>query len=177
MQGWYILADSIKELLKRFKSSDKKIKILVLLGIIGIVLILLSEVGASVPKREGDEYSYEKYVASLEKETKELVEAIDGAGECRVMLTLKNSKESVYAKNSEENSSEGSYSDSYEYVLYKSSGNEQPVLIKEYFPQVMGVAVVCSGGDSIAIKEDIINCLSSVFDIPSSKISVSKLKQ
>ena len=177
MQGWLILANKVNEIWLKIRKSDKKIKVFIALGLIGMLLILLSE---ALPeqgvKKRTEEISYTEYISSLENETKLLVEAIDGAGECRVMLTLKNTRESVYAKNSEENKSDGSYSNSYEYVLYKGQEGETPVLIKEYFPQVMGVAVVCSGADNIAVKEAVINSLSSVFDIPSSKISVSKLK-
>ena len=172
------MENKIREIVGKIKKSDKKIRALVLLGIIGIALIFLSESSFfSSEKKETENYSYDSYVSSLEKETEALIEAIDGAGECKVMLTLKNTKESVFAKNGEENSSEGSKSNSYEYVLHKEASGEEPLLLKEYFPRINGIAVVCSGGDSITVKEEIINCLSSVFDIPSSKISVTKLRQ
>ena len=172
------MENKFKEIISKLKNSDKKLKALIALGIVGMLLILLSETSLfTADKKEVREYSYDEYVCSLEEETKSLIEAIQGAGECRVMLTLKASKESEFAKNLEENRSDGSYSNSYEYVLYKGANGEEPVLLKEYFPQVLGVAVVCSGGDNTAVRESIINCLSSVFDIPSSKISVSKLKE
>jgi stage III sporulation protein AG len=93
------------------------------------------------------------------------------------MLTLKDTNESVYAKNSQESSNDSSYSKEYEYVLYDGDDGETPVLIKQYFPQIQGVAVVCEGGDNTAVKERIINALSSLFNISTSKISVSKLSK
>ena len=162
----------------RLKNSDKKLKIIIALGIVGMLLILLSETSLfTADRKEKDDYSYDVYISSLEEETENIIESIDGAGECRVMLTLKYTKESEFAKNYQENKSESSYSDSFEYVLYKGANGEEPLLLKESFPQVQGVAVVCSGSDNTAVKEEIINCLSSVFDITTSKISVSKLKQ
>ncbi len=148
-------------------------------GLIGIVLIMLSDMSIfnTVSKEKTDEYSYDNYVAQLENKCENLIEKIDGAGECDVMITLKNSKENVYAKNSEETQNEGSFSSSYEYVLYKDENGETPAMIKQYYPQVMGVAVVCSGADNATVRESIISLLSSVFDISSSKISVSKSKQ
>ena len=141
------------------------------------MLIFLSElIPSNTNADKKDEYSYDEYTSSLESETTKLLEAIDGAGECVVMITLENTKESVFAKNTEESSSNGSYSNSDEYVLYKGQEGETPVLVKEYFPKVKGVAVVCGGADDIAVKESIINCISSVFDLPTSKISVSKLR-
>lgn len=168
---------NITEIIKRIKISDKKLKFLILIGFIGILLILLSEMlPASSDKKQAESFSYEKYEQTLEEKCEGLIESIDGAGECRVMLTLKQSNESVWAKNLEESRNEGNYSNSYEYVLYKGQNGETPILLKEYLPQVKGVAVVCAGADDIRVKENIISSLSSVLDIPSSKISVSKLR-
>ena len=161
----------------KIKTSDKKIKVFIALGLIGILLIFMSEIiPSNAQSTKKDEYSYDEYITALESKTTKLLESIDGAGECRVMITLENTRESVFAKNYEESSSGSSYSNSNEYVLYKGQEGETPLLVKEYFPQIKGVAVVCSGADNIAVKESIINCLTSVFDLPSTKISVSKLR-
>lgn len=168
-----------KELFEKFSSKDKKIKLFAALGIIGIVLILLSEL---VPSAESDkpkaqeDISYSEYISLLETETEQLISSIDGAGRCKVMITLKNSNESVYAKNTQENNSESSYSNSYEYVLYDGQNGESPVLIKQYFPSVQGVAVVCDGADNKAVRESIVNSIASLYNISVSKISVSKYK-
>ena len=113
----------IKELLtgvkERFDSSDKRIKIFAVIGVIGIALILLSEAvpektekPASAPSESSTSYS--DYISALEEETQELISSIDGAGRCKVMITLKDTNESVFAKNSEENKTDGSYSKAYE---------------------------------------------------------------
>ena len=171
------MANKLREIAEKIKNSDKKLKIFVAIGIIGILLILLSEaVPAGVSKNEKKESDYSNYVSSLEEETKQVVESIDGVGKCVVMITLKASNENVYARNTDENNSSSSISKSDEYVFYKGDSGETPVLLKEYFPQINGIAVVCSGADNYAVKESIISCLSSVFDIPTSKISVTKIK-
>ncbi len=92
------------------------------------------------------------------------------------MITLKNSSESVFAKNTDENSSPGSNSLKNEYVLYDGENGEEPVLIKQYLPDVQGVAVVCDGADNSRVRESVINSISSLFNIPVTKISVSKYK-
>ena len=171
------MENKFREIIEKIRNSDKKIKIIVAIGIIGILLILFSEaVPESVSKCESKKSDYSEYVSSLEDETKTVVESIEGAGKCIVLITLKASNENVYAKNTDENSSSGSISKSDEYVFYKGDSGETPVLLKEYFPQINGIAVVCSGADNYEVKESIISCLSSAFDIPTSKISVTKLK-
>jgi stage III sporulation protein AG len=171
--------NKMKEALERFLQGDKKLKIFLLLGIIGIALILLSELlpaSQSTEKSTKSEKLYSDYVASLEKDTAELISSVNGAGRCRVMITLRGTGESVFAKNSQESNSESSFSSSYEYVLYDGKDGDEPVLIKQYFPKVQGIAVVCDGADNPEVRESIINCLSSLYNLPVSKISVTKYK-
>ena len=175
------IKETIARALERFAGQDKKIKIFTLIGIIGILLILLSELlpssGSKPRSTPADtDYNYSEYILSLEEQTEALISAIDGAGRCKVMITLKDTNESVYAKNSEENKSDSSYSKKYEYVLYDGQDGETPVLIKQYFPAVQGVAIVCDGADNKVVRESIINSVSSLYNISVSKISVSKYK-
>ena len=173
-----MLEAKIKELIRNFKKSDKKLKAALLLGIIGMLLLGLSEAVPHEKKTETTQtQSYSDLCAELEEKTERIISSIDGAGECEVMITLKNSNESVYAKNSQENNSSGNYSYESEYVLYDGENGEQPVLIKEYFPEVRGVVVVCSGADNVTVRENVINSVSSLFGIPTTKISVIKLNR
>lgn len=160
-----------------FQKKDSRNKILIVAAVLGIVLILLSELDFSTPKAEesvqtGD---YAQYVSTLNDELTSVISSIDGVGDCKVMITLKNTKENVYAENSETSSSESSNSENNEYVIYNSENGDSPLLLKEEMPQVAGVAVVCSGGDSEAVRERIIDCVCALFDISSSHVSVSKL--
>lgn len=175
--------NQIKEKITEFIKSKNKVKLFVAIGIIGIILILMSEIipqgtgetKSSVP--ENEDSSYSEYVVSLEEKTQDIVGSIEGVGNCKVMITLKDTNESVFAKNSEENKDNSSYSKNYEYVLYDGQDGETPVLVKQYFPQVQGVAIVCEGADNTVVRESIINSVSSLFNIPTSRISVSKIMQ
>lgn len=160
-----------------FQKKDSRNKILIVAAVLGVVLILLSELDFSTPKAEesvqtGD---YAQYVSTLNDELTSVISSIDGVGDCKVMITLKNTKENVYAENSETSSSDSSNSENNEYVIYNSENGDSPLLLKEEMPQVAGVAVVCSGGDSEAARERIIDCVCALFDISSSHVSVSKL--
>ena len=39
-----------------------------------------------------------------------------------------------------------------------------------------GVAVICSGGDDIVVKEKIIDCVCALFNISATRVSVAKLE-
>ena len=93
------------------------------------------------------------------------------------MITLQETDENFYAQNLDENKNSGYISKKSEYVLYEDNNNDSPVLIKQSFPKVMGVAVVCQGGNNANVKEKIISAVSSLFGISTAKISVSKLNR
>lgn len=181
MRKWYILDNKYIQKLKDFIMSKEKTKLIVALGIIGVLLILLSEIipqsNNSDSNTETTNYSSYDYIIQLEEKTEDIISSIDGVGECKVMITLKESNESVYAKNVDEQSRDGYYSENNEYVLYEGENGETPVLIKQYYPQVQGVVVVCDGGDNVEVKEQIISSITSLYGISSSHISISKINQ
>jgi stage III sporulation protein AG len=173
--------NKIKDKINSFFLGDKKkAKIIVAVGLIGIVLIFASEMLEGDNKSDtvssDTQSNYTEYTQELEERLTSFISSIDGVGECKVMITLQNTSESVYATNNEYKSDDDSTNSKDEYVFYDASSGETPVLIKEYMPQVQGVTVVCSGGDDVIIKEKIIESVTSLFNIPSNRVSVSKIK-
>lgn len=175
------MVSKIKETVKKAIVSDsKKIKIIVAVGLIGIVLIFASDllsISQDKQTQSSDEsISYEQYTDQLEDKLMQIISSIDGVGECQVMITLENTTESVYATDVEVKNDDTSTNQKDEYVIYDSENGETPVLIKEYLPKVQGVTVVCTGGENIAVKERIIESVTSLFNIPANRVSVSKIK-
>lgn len=74
--------------------DSKKIKIIVAVGLIGIVLIFASDLLAGNEKKAKNDnegsISYEEYTEELENKLVQLISSIDGVGECQVMVTLEN---------------------------------------------------------------------------------------
>lgn len=172
--------NKIKDYIARSKIFGDKKKIIIVIGFVGILLILLSELvpsASSNTSTKSTQTDYDEYVTSLENKTADLISSIDGVGRCKVMITLEQSDENVFAKNTDESNSSGSYSKKSEYVLYEDNNNDTPILVKQYFPKVKGVAVVCTGGDDVVIREKIISSISSLFGISGTKISVSKINR
>ncbi len=172
--------NSLKERFKgAFEQKNSKTKILVIAGIIGILLILLSEISLPSSKKETEitKTDYTAYVNELDDKLNSLISSIDGVGKCKVMITLKSTSENVYAKNIQNSQSESSASQNSEYVIYDGKDGDRPILIQENFPEIEGIAIVCSGGDNTAVRERVIQCVSSLFNISSNRISVSKLSE
>ena len=93
------------EKLKSVFTSDKKLAVLCAVGVLGVVLLILSEfIPSGEKKAEKKEsvtaaQSQETYAEDIEKRLTEIVSSIDGAGKTRVMVTLESGAEQVYAKN------------------------------------------------------------------------------
>ena len=186
-----------QEKVKKFFAGDKKVRVIAVLGIAGILLILLSEFLPGGKSQESDgntAVSVETDTAvkaqQLEQKLRSIVECIEGVGQADVMVTLQNGVEYIYAqeektntdtvedataqtgsKVQQKNSSEQSY------ILIESSGEKRPVLITQLEPRVQGVVVVCDGGGNAAVVEQIIDAVTVAVDIPSTKVSVAKRQE
>ena len=173
-----------------------------LIGGAGIVLILCSD-NCSGKKSEGNKSATEadinagedtldsqEYVDALEDKLENLIRKIDGAGDVKVMITVKSTstkevlkEDSVSEKELKETDSNGGNRDSYEVskdekVILNEEGNsvKSPFVVSEANPEVEGVAVVAQGGDSPAVKEKITGIIKALFGIEINKIAVGKMK-
>ena len=82
--------------------KDKRVIILVGIGILGILLLLFSETGTTAKKDSGEALPYgEKAEKELEERLESLLSGVSGVGRVKVMVTLDGTWESVYAKDGE----------------------------------------------------------------------------
>jgi stage III sporulation protein AG len=168
----------MNEQIKNLKEILKKPKILIILGIIGILLIFLSSLGGDDKKVDATEsetsFSTEEYKENLEKEVEALVKKISGSKKAQVIITLEGGIRYSYAESTEDtssnkNESSGAFSSSElkrSFITIKtSSGGESALLISEYMPDIRGVAIVCAGGDDEEIREKVQNAVILQFKI------------
>jgi stage III sporulation protein AG len=89
---------------------------------------------------------------------RDICDKVAGVSNVSVLLTLESSNEYVYAENS-------SGASVYDYLVINGKDGEEPVLIKEIYASVRGIAIVCDGGDSAKIKATLTELLSSAFNL------------
>lgn len=156
--------------------KDKKLFTALVIGLSGLLLILISEV---TPKDKETFSQNEAYFAMTDdelcSELEDIIEKISGAGKTKVMVTYKGSYETIYASNIQQRDKNGEQDKEREYIIIDTDQGEGGLKIKVLSPEIKGVAVVCQGGDSPMIKEQIISILSALFDISSNKISVATM--
>ncbi len=182
----------IKQTFEKLKSafiSDKKLAVLCAVGVLGVLLLVISEFRPSDGKKAEKKESVtvaqnqETYAEDIEKRLTEIVSSIDGAGKTRVMVTLDSGAEQVYAKNEKIKSDTSggtaiekeNFSNEKEYVLIETDGNEGGMIIKLIQPKIRGVAVVCEGGGSDAVRQEITQAITAVLDISASRVYITKM--
>lgn len=170
-----------------FVRSKQGVNAVIVCGIVGVLLLALPEWFPKQQRQPTEQTSSEQFVSQTEERLKSLVGSIEGAGQCRVMITLENGVEYVYATeqktNSDRQEDNGSGSnkriqrdDSEEKVIIIDSDNgREGLLVTEIQPTVKGVVIVCEGGDDKAVRERIIQAVTVVLNISSKRVCVTKL--
>lgn len=176
---------------KSFLKSEKGVKILVVVGIIGIALIVFSDLlfqkdekAASSAQTISDGISSGAYAENLEKKLSGILSNIEGAGKVEVMITLVNGTENIYAyeeeksSESEKETDENSQKESrqsetkQEVVLIESGSTKSPLIKTQMEPVIKGVIVSCQGASRASVKEMVINAVTTALDIPVTKVCV-----
>ena len=114
-------------------------------ALIGILMLSFSGGGDD---EEIEKDALAEYREQMEKEISELCESVDGVGGCRVFITFARGETNTY----------------------KGSA-----VIETKPPLVMGVSIVCEGGDSERVKSELVRMICAVFDIGANRVAVMKL--
>lgn len=143
---------SIAWLQAAWKDDKKRINLLLVSGLAGMLLLCMSEwLPAGQSTQNAAQSSQQSQTAAeyeqhLETRLAALIRAMDGAGETVVMVTLDCGEETTYAADTRtEKTSEDTRSSAASQRTHLLAG-AQPVVQSVQAPQVRGVAVLCQGG-------------------------------
>lgn len=182
------------ESMKNLFSGDRKVKLIVVLGLLGMALILLSQfLGSGAPEekevdRATADFVSEQYIADLEEKLTGLISGMEGVGRARVMVTLENGVEYVYAQEEKRDTDitrEGAVETSgrinerenveQKYLLVDQNGRKQPLLKTELQPKIQGVVIVCEGAGNPRVQQDLTNVVTTALNISSNRVCVVKI--
>lgn len=133
---------------------------------------------ATAAESEEIESSVEDYETKMEKKLAKILQNIEGVGNVRVMITLKESTEKVVEKDIEKSSrSEADQTvdtSSSENTVYSDNSNsgQEPYVSKEISPAVEGVLVIADGGDNSVVVQNITEAIQALFNVEMHKIKV-----
>lgn len=162
--------EKLSLLVHRIK-TDKKAMFIVASALIGMLLILFS--GDSKTGAENIEVEYKtEFTKECEEKLQKLISKIEGVGKVSVMITYESGEENVFASDKEESFRNGEQKIRNDYIIVDGDKGESGLKIKSVYPEVKGVAVVCSGASDPVVKERIISVVSALFNISTKNISV-----
>ena len=175
--------ERLKILINKLKNSPDKMRFAVVLGAVGILLIMLSEI---LPDRKPDKQNdntettetdeADDFRKQTEQQLKELLEQIDGVGECEIMVSVEGTTEYVYAEKisryTDEDTDRKSDKLDEDVVLVENNGSKQALVRKVIRPQVSGVVIVCEGGGDIKVNERVLRAVSTALNISSGRVYV-----
>lgn len=154
--------------------EKKRVNLLLCAGLAGLLLLAFSEwlpdstsqeqPAAAVPTPQNQQ----DYAEQLEDRLQELISHVDGVGRTQVMVTLAQGEESVYATD-RETSQDGSSR-----ISHVLTGDEGLVRTIQT-PQVLGVAVICEGGESPAVQNRVCALVESLTGVGANHITVAKM--
>lgn len=161
--------------------QDKKLLIVVIIGLVGAVMLIF--VGSDTEKETFDDVSETTTKTSisstsdiekvLEEKLISIISQVKGAGKASAVVTVGSSGEYVYAENVKKESDSNSMSQDSEIVIYESqNGVDSGLVISIKGPDIIGVAIVCEGGESSVVKAEITKLVTSLFGIGSDRVYV-----
>ena len=183
------IMQTAKKLIEKISGSSrlgKKRMLAVALLLTGAAALVFSEMSSDEAPAEpvattALTNSTDDYVSNLENRLVSIISSIEGAGETKVMITLESGSEEIYLHDFDygENidpSGKNTFERKDEYVIIDGETGEKGIVVKIAEPEIRGVAVVCKGGDSDAVRVRITETVMALLDIGSTCVSVTGMK-
>jgi len=170
------MKESWQKFLKQAGHKEGKLRRLFWLGLVGVLLIALSE---WLPSESSAEMSLvtvteQQVEQALERRMTDLLSSVEGVGHCRVMVTLESGTQTVYAADTSIISdSEGQSADT-TFLRVETATGPVGLKLTEIQPTVKGVAVVCDGGGNEAVCQRVVEVVTTAFHISERRVCVVK---
>ena len=172
------IAERWTEWRRRWLGKDKTVRVLVWVGIAGILLIGLSEMFPSCSRQATSAaatLTADQVEQALERRIVDLLRQVEGVGACRVMVTLESDTRTVYAADTvSATGADGAASFSEEYLTVDTDAGPVGLLITRLQPTVKGVAVVCDGGGNAVVQQRVTRVVTTAFHISERRVCVVK---
>ena len=131
-------------------------------------------------------WEQEQYIKEMEAKAESLLSGVNGAGQVKVMITLRASSEQVVEKDMPVTRSQTSEQDSQggsrmvsefatEATVYrKGNGYEEPYVVKTLSPSVEGVVVVAEGAGNGEVSKNLSEAVQILFGVEAHRVKVLK---
>lgn len=116
-----------------------------------------------------DRLEMEEYRTAIEARVCHLCTRVTGVGNVFAVVNLQGGFSYVYASDVK-NTSGG---ESRQYIIIGSGSDERLVYLSQEVPAILGIGVVCEGGDDPRVQKEVTALISAAFGLSSHKIYVT----
>lgn len=165
-----------------FKNLKKVKHIEIIIAVVAVAVMLLiyfmSFAGGAADKKTDVATNGISVTAELEEKIADILSSITGAGKVKVLITFSSTVEKVYyttestTTNKTTNGSGSTTEMETSTSTVVKDGNNEPVVVKELLPEVLGVVVVSAGAKNISTKLALIKAVQTVLGINANIIEV-----
>ncbi len=140
------------------------------IGLLGMLFVLVSSFTPSSTAdntpQEGSGYG-SQYVTDLEEKLRSVLSVAEGVGEVTVMITTGEDGENVYAKEV--------INDQERYIMVDGVGGQREALVvSQVRPEILGVIILCEGGDNPVVVERINEITTTALGVNSLQVCILK---
>ena len=154
--------------------------IIIFFVVLGIIFFSNLNLNDSSSNSTSAEFDFENYSSNLERKLENVISEIKGAGKVSIMISFDGGIRYEYAKQSEEVTTSSTLSGgtnsktttNESLVIVTQNGKSTPLIVKQIYPDVVGVVVVSSGAKDVSVKLNIISAISTLLEISDNKIEV-----
>lgn len=148
--------------------GKRRVPLLIVGAMLGVLLLLLGSVGTAEDEGEsGDALATRAaelvmYEQTLEKDLAALCDAVSGVSHVRVFVSFESGYVMKYTTDGEGTP-----------ITVGSGSKEQALFETVVPPRVAGVGIVCAGGDRASVQQTLTELVSAALGISSNRVSVS----
>lgn len=164
---------------KKLWNSLGRYKYVLLVMAAGALLLLLPSGERSKAEPEPVTANAEEdfSVEALEEKLEAALSRVEGAGDVKVVLTVRSGMRRVLAQNSSlEQDGSAVQRENQTVVVSAGSGQQETVLVQQVYPQFQGALVVAEGGGDPAIRLKLTEAVAALTGLGADKISICKGK-
>lgn len=165
MKSW-----KIPPIFKPWKGGLLRYQPVIMVIFVGLIFLMIpSERDQSTSITQVQEDFFD--ITAFESHLAENLSYIDGAGSARVVLTLRNDGQKIFAQDIQKENTGKNTSTT---VTVGSGSSEQVVEVQQLSPQFQGALIVCEGGDNPQVQLKLIQAVSALTGLGSDSITVCK---
>ena len=113
-----------------------------------------------------------EYIDTLEEKLSNVLSHIEGAGNVKVLITIKSDTKQEFAVNKETKTTTSGNSTTTTTTEEIVVVQNKPVVVNETLPQIKGVIVVAQGASSINVKLELLKAVQTLLNIEANNIEI-----